>query len=158
MRLTSIALLAAVATLLVGCGGGSDASSGGLRDGVYEFELTKEYLLEHGLPAQQARSESGAHEVTLDRGSFIDRWRTEEGRFGSCLGTYVANGNHVTFRWTDGCTGDWAMSYSVDGDVITWSDFETLDPNAGPKEQKVTEVFNGVPWTRTGDVPEEGEE
>ena len=158
MRLSSIALLAAVATLLAGCGGGSDASSGGLRDGVYEFELTKEYLVEHGVPARQARSESGVHELTLDRGSFIDRWRTEEGRFGSCWGTYVVDGNHVTFRWTDGCTGDWAMSYSVDGDVITWSDFETLDPSAGPEEQKVTEIFNGVPWTRTGDVPEEGEE
>jgi hypothetical protein len=158
MRLTSIALFAAIATLLAGCGGGSDASSSGIRDGVYEFELTKEYLVEHGVPAQQARSESGVHEVTIDRGSFIDRWRTEEGRFGSCLGTHVADGNRVTFRWTDGCTGDWAMSYSVDGDVITWSDFETLDPNAGPEEQKVTEVFNGVPWKRTGDVPEEGEE
>lgn len=157
MKFSSIALFAAVATLLAACGGGSDASSGGL-DGVYEFELTKEYLLEHGVPAQQAQSESGVHELTLDRGSFIDRWRTEEGRSGSCWGTYVVDRNRVTFRWTDGCTGDWAMSYSVDGDVTTWSDFETLDPSAGPEEQKVTEIFNGVPWTRMGDVPEEGEE
>ena len=158
MRVTSVALLAVAASLLAACGGGSDASSRALRDGVYEFELTKDYLREHGVPAQQARSESGVHELTLDRGSFIDRWRTEEGRFGSCLGTYVVDGNRATFRWTDGCTGDWAMSYSVDGDEITWSDFETLDPNAGPEEQKVTEVFNGIPWTRTGGVPEEGEE
>ena len=49
-------------------------------------------------------------------------------------------------------------SYSAQGDVLTWSDFEPLDPNAGPEDQKVTEVFNSVPWTRTGDVPEEGEQ
>ena len=156
MKLTSVVLLAVAAALLAGCGGGSDTSARGLRDGVYEFELTEDYLLENGIPARQARSESGAHEVTLDRGSVVDRWRTEEGRFGSCWGTYVADGNRVTFRWSGGCTGDWAMSYSVDGDVVTWSDFEPLDPKAGPEEQKVTEVFNGVPWTRTGDVPEEG--
>jgi hypothetical protein len=128
-----------------------------LRDGVYEFELTEEYVIQHGVPARRARSESGVHEITLDRGSFIDRWRTEEGRFGSCWGAYVADGNRVTFRWTGGCTGDREMSYSVDGDIVTWSDFEPLDPNAGPEERKFTQVFNGVPWTRTGDVPEEGE-
>lgn len=155
MRGIAIALLAAAA--LAGCGGGSEPSSGGLRDGVYEFELTEAYLLDYGIPAEQARGESGVHEIMIDRGSFIDRWRSEAGRHGSCWGTYVADGNRVTFRWTDGCTGDWAMSYSVDGDVLTWSDFEPLDPNAGPEEQKVTEVFNGVPWTRTGDVPEKGE-
>lgn len=153
MRMTSIALLAAVA-VLGGCGGGSGGAAEGLRDGVYEFELTEDYLLENGIPAQQARNESGVHEVTLDRGSFIDRWRTESGTFGSCSGTYAEDGARVTFRWTGGCVGDWAMSYSIDGDVVTWSDFEPLDPGAGPEEQKVAEVFNGVPWMRTGDAPE----
>ena len=50
------------------------------------------------------------------------------------------------------------MSYSTDGDRITWSDFAPLDPDAGPEERKVTEVFNSVPWTRTGDEPEKGEQ
>lgn len=153
MRLKSIAPVAAAAALVAGCGG-SDAS--GLRDGVYEFELTESYLVDNGIPAEQAERESGVHEITIDDGSFRDQWRTQEGSSGSCGGTYVADGNRVTFRWTDGCTGDWAMTYSGDGDRLTWSDFETLDPNATAEERKVTEVFNGVPWKRTGDVPEDG--
>lgn len=158
MRPTTIALLAVTAGLLAGCAGGSDQIAEGLRDGVYEFELTEEYLLENGISAEQARNESGAHEMTLDRGSFIDRWRTERGVFGSCWGAYSEDGTRVTFHFTGGCTGDWAMTYGLDGDIVTWSDFEPLGPNAGPDERKVTEVFNGVPWTRTGDVPDEGEE
>ena len=85
----------------------------------------------------------------------MDRWRSEDRRVGSCAGTYVTDGNRLTCRWTDGCTGDWARSYSVDRNVVRWSGFEPLDPNAGPEEQKVAEVFNRVPWTRLGDVPEE---
>ncbi len=152
---TGAAVLAA-AVLLGGCGG-SDARADGLRDGVYEFELTEVYLRDNGIPDQQARRESGVHEVTLDRGSFLDRWRAANGTVGACFGVYAVDGNRVTFRWTGGCTGDWAMTYSVDGDRVTWSDVEPLDPAAGPDEQQVTDVFNGVPWTRTGDVPEEGE-
>lgn len=155
MRHTTIASLAVAAGLLGGCGGASDA--GGLHDGVYQFELTEEHLLEKGMPARQARTESGTHEITLERGSFIDRWRAQDGRLGSCWGTFVADGNRMTFRWTSGCTGDWAMSYSIDGDVVTWSDFEPLDPNAGAEEQNVTEVFNSVPWTDLGDAPNKGE-
>ena len=155
MRLRCVLSLVMAAALLGGCGGGSDANENALRDGVYRYELTERYLLDHGIAVEQARGESGVHEVTLDRGRFVDRWRSKDGRVGSCAGTYVADGNRVTFRWTDGCTGDWAMSYAVDGDVVRWSDFEPLDPNAGPEEHKVTEVFNGVPWKRVGDGPEE---
>lgn len=156
MRASTIALLAAAAALLVGCGGSESAE--GLRDGIYEFQLSEGYLLENGISPEQARNESGEHELTLDRGSFVDRWRTNRGMFGSCSGTYSEDGRRVTFRWTRGCTGDWAMTYSLEENVVTWSDFEPLDPSAGPEEQKVTEVFNGVPWTRTGDAPEEGVE
>ncbi len=155
MRLRYTVLLAVTAALLGGCGGGSDANDNALSGGVYRYELTERYLLDHGIGAEQARGESGVHEITLDRGRFVDRWRTEDGTVGSCAGTYVADAKRVTFRWTDGCTGDWAMSYSVDGNVVRWSEFEPLDPNAGPEEEKVTEVFNRVPWTRVGDVPEE---
>ena len=38
--------------------------------------------------------------------------------------------------------GDWAMTYAVDGDVVTWSDVEALPPHDGDEEQKVAEVFN----------------
>jgi hypothetical protein len=140
---------------VAGCGSSEEASEP-LRDGVYEYELSEEYLLENGISSAQAANESGTHRTTLDAGEFIDRWRTAQGRTGSCRGTYEEDGNRVTFRWTSGCFGDWAMSYSVDGDVVTWSDFEALPPHDGEEEQKVTEVFNGVPWTRVGDA-EKGE-
>jgi hypothetical protein len=151
-------LIAVVAALAAaGCGGGSDETAEPLRDGVYKFELTEEYLLDNGISTSQAENESGAHEVTLDGGSFVDRWRTDEGRTGACSGTYEEDGSRVTFKWEIGCFGDWAMSHSVEGDVVTWSDFEALAPHDGEEEQNVTEVFNGVPWTRVGDVPEGGE-
>jgi hypothetical protein len=127
-------------------------------DSVYRFALTEAYLLESGIGPQQAAGESGDHEVTLDQGSFIDDWRTARGETGSCRGTYEVAERRVTFRWTSGCFGDWAMSYSIDGDVVTWSDVEALPPYDGDEEQKVAEVFNGVPWTRVGDAHEKGED
>jgi hypothetical protein len=149
-----IALLTLVCALLAltGCGGGSEESSAPLQDGVYEYELTEEYLLENGIPSQQAEDESGAHEATLDEGSFVDRWRTESGTTGSCSGTYEADGTRVTFKWVSGCFGDWEMTYSVEGDQVTWSDIEALAPHDSDEDQKVNEVFNSVPWTRVGDA------
>jgi hypothetical protein len=148
-RRSGIALLVAA---LVGCGGTLGETDGELRDGVYEFELSEAYLRSNGIPPQQARAESGVHEVTLDRGSFVDRWRAADGRVGLCVGVHTLAGTRAAFRWTDGCTGEWAMTYSVDGDSVVWSDVELLDPDAGPEERRLAEVFNGVPWTRTGDV------
>ena len=156
---TSVALvsIAFLATAAAGCGR-SDGDGHALRDGVYEFRLTEVYLRQNGVPAQLARSESGLHQFTLDRGSFVDRWRSPAGTVGACWGAYVKDGNQVTFRWTGGCTGDWAMRYSLRGDVVTWSDFQPLAPGAGPEEQKVAEVFNGVAWTRVGGVSEKGDQ
>ncbi len=154
LRRSGIAVLVATA-LVAGCGGGRGESDE-LRDGVYEFELTEAYLRENGIPPQQARAESGLHEVTLDRGLFVDRWRAADGMVASCVGVYTLEGRRAAFRWTGGCTGDWAMGYSLDGDRVIWSDVEALDPDAGAEEQRVAEVFNGVPWTRTGDVPQDG--
>ena len=154
MRAPRAAVAAMAVLTLAGCAGESDST--GLRNGVYEFELSETYLKDHGIPAAQARAESGVHELTIDDGRFVDRWRTESDAYGSCWGTYTEQSRRVTFRFTGGCVGDWAMTYSLAGDVVTWSDIEALDPGAGPEEQAVTEVFNGVPWTRTGDVPEEG--
>jgi hypothetical protein len=140
--------------LAVGCGG-SDGPSQPLRDGVYEYELSKQYLLEHGIGELQADEESGMHTATLAGGSFKDKWTTAEGRSNSCGGTYVANGSVVTFRWTYNCWGDWAMRYAVEGDTVTWSDMEALPPYDSDEDQSVTEVFNGVPWKRVGDAPKE---
>ena len=51
------------------------------------------------------------------------------GKTGSCRGTYEeGDDNRVTFKWTSGCFGDWEMTYSVEGDVVTWSDQEALPP------------------------------
>jgi hypothetical protein len=41
------------------------------------------------------------------------------------------------------------MSPSLDGDTITWSDVEALAPHDTDEDQKVTEVFNSVAWTRS---------
>jgi len=144
------AVLVATA-LLGGCAGASDRD---LRDGVYEFELTEAYLLRNGVAEEQARSESGVHEVTLDRGSFVDRWRAADGTVGSCAGVYTFQGSRAAFRWTDGCAGDWSVTYSLDGDRVRWSGVEPLDPGAGAQTQRVAEVFNSVPWTWRRDVPE----
>ena len=150
------AIAALVVAALVGCGGGRDESDDELRDGVYEFQLTEAYLRENGIPPQQARAESGIHEVTLDRGSFVERWRAADGTVAFCVGVFTLEGMRAAFRWTDGCTGGWTMTYAVDGDSVVWSDIEPLDTDGGPEERRVAEVFNGVAWTRTGDVSQDG--
>jgi hypothetical protein len=148
-------ILTLVIAALAGCGGSGDSSSSEpLRAGIYEYELTEQYLLDNGISQFQAEQESGVHEATLGAdGSFVDSWKTADGKTGSCRGTYEeGDANRVTFKWTSGCFGDWEMKYSVDGDVVTWSDQEALPPYDDEEEQKVTEVFNGVPWTRAADA------
>lgn len=154
MRLAAVAIAVALVAV-AGCGGGSEEVTEPLRDGVYEYELSEEYLLENGIGTQQAEDESGVHETTLDGGTFVDRWRTDQGSTGSCRGTYEADGSRVTFKWESGCFGDWAMSYTVNGDQVTWDDIEALPPWDSDEDQKTNEVFSSVPWTRTGDAPAE---
>jgi hypothetical protein len=138
-----------------GCGGSDDAASEPLRDGVYEYELTQQYLSDNGIPQFQAESESGMHRTTLDGKDFVDTWKTAEGRTGSCRGTFEADGTLVAFTWTSGCWGDWEMRYRVEGETVTWSDVEALPPYDTEEDQKVSEVFNGVPWTRIGNAQKE---
>jgi len=151
MRLGGCALVA-LAAILAGCGGTNEPAKL-LRDGVYRYELSEQHLLDNGIGLQQAKDESGDHAITLDGGSFVDRWRSSGGRGGSCGGTYTAEGSTVTFRWTYGCFGDWTMRYTVDGATVTWADIDVLPPYDDEEEQKVAEVFNSVPWTRVGDPP-----
>lgn len=150
MRLASAAIVCIA--FLAGCGGGSSEATEPLQDGVYEYTLAYDYLVENGIPEVQAKTESGVHTVTLDDGELVDRWRTDEGRTGGCTATYEADGDRVTVRWVSGCYGDFAMSYAVAGDQVTWSDVEALPPYDSEQDQQVSEVFNGVPWTRTGDA------
>jgi hypothetical protein len=148
-------ILMLVVVALAGCGGSDDSSSSEpLRQGVYEYELTEQYLLENGISQFQAEQESGVHETTLGAdGSFVDSWRTAENKTGSCRGTYAeGDDNRVTFKWTSGCFGDWEMTHSVEGEVVSWSDVEALPPYNDDEEKKVAEVFNSQPWTRVGDA------
>lgn len=150
------ALVSAVVVVLVaaGCGGRSTDGAEALQSGIYTYELTREYLVESGIPAEQAASESGKHQAILrEDGAFTDSWTTANGRTGSCSGTYEeGDGSRVTFRWSTGCFGDWEMTYSVTGDTVTWSDQRALPPYDSPDDQEVNEVFNSVPWTRIGDT------
>jgi hypothetical protein len=152
MRLFMLAFVVALGA--AGCGGGSDEASAPLQAGAYEYELTKQYLLDNGISELQAQSESGEHKATLwADGAFADSWRTAENKTGSCRGTYEeGDGRVVTFKWTSGCFGDWEMRYSVEGDTVTWNEIEVLPPYDDEEEQRVAETFNSVPWTRVGDA------
>lgn len=152
MRFLMLGLVVALGAS--GCGGGSDVAAAPLRTGIYEYELTEQYLLDNGISQFQAESESGAHKATLSSdGTFDDSWRTAKGRTGSCKGTYEeSDKSRVTFKWTSGCFGDWEMTYAVEGDRVTWSDQKALPPYDTDEDQKVNEVFNSVPWTRVGDA------
>ncbi|HEX4747219.1 MAG TPA: hypothetical protein VFU99_10095 [Gaiellaceae bacterium] len=156
MRSTRHVIACAVGVAaLAGCGGSDDsASSEPLQAGVYEYELTEQYLLENGISEFAAERESGVHRSTLgDDGSFVDSWKTADGLTGSCRGTYEeGDSNRVTFKWTSGCFGDWEMTYSVEGKTVTWSDPEALPPYDDEEEKRVKVVFNSVPWTRVADA------
>lgn len=151
MRTKTLAAVALAATAFsaAGCGGGS----GQLQPGSYQYELTKEYLRENGIGQAQAERESGRHTATLgDGGAFSDSWTTAEGETGACYGTYEeGDSSRVTFRWSSGCYGDWSMTYSIDGDTVTWSEIEALPPYDSEEEQKGAVTFNSVPWTRAAD-------
>jgi hypothetical protein len=148
------AVTSAVGVLLLSGCGGSDGSDS-LQQGVYRFELTEQYLLDHGISAEQAANESGVHETTIATG-FSDSWKSANGTTGFCSGTYKEDGDRVTFSWVSGCFGDWAMTYAVDEDTVTWSDIEALPPHDTAEDQNIAEVFNGVPWTRVGDTSANG--
>jgi len=154
MRRTASVLAGFLMLVAAACGGSDDSSGAPLRTGVYRYELTKDYLSDNGISRQQAEQESGRHEVVLrPDGTFTDSWRTAEGRTGACSGTFSeGHGRTVTFKWTSGCFGDWTMKYAVEADHVTWSDQKALAPYATDEDQTVTEVFNSVPWTRTGDA------
>ena len=77
MRLFILTL--AIASLAAGCGGGSEEASEPLQAGVYEYELTEQYLLDNGISQFQAESELGAHKATLGAG-WIVRRLVEDGR------------------------------------------------------------------------------
>jgi hypothetical protein len=148
-RVAAVAALAVLSLVAAGCGGSDEAVDADAIQGTWTYELSRQYLLDNGISAEQAKNESGTHTAVLRDGNFSDSWRTAEGVTGSCSGKYVVEGSTVTFYWKRGCFGDWKMSPSLDGDTITWSDVEALAPHDTDEDQKVTEVFNSVAWTRS---------
>ena len=150
--LVSIAVVVA-AIALPGCGG-SDPEPVDLAaiEGTWRYELTYDYLVEQGIGTAQAEAESGMHTATLGNGEFKDRWKTAEGRVGSCSGVYTGEEGKVVFRWSEGCFGDWEMTPEINGDEVAWSDINVLPPYDDEEEQMVAEAFNSVPWTRVGDA------
>jgi hypothetical protein len=147
--------LAAVAGLLVaaaGCGGGGSGSSA-LQDGVYESNVTSQYLKQHGETSDQAVRDAGRHVLTLQNGSFSDTWKSAGSGSTSCSGKYEDDSGVVTFTWISGCFGDWSAKYAIDGDRVTWSGAKALPPHDSAEDQRQAEISAAVPWTRTGDVP-----
>ena len=142
-----------VALVAAGCGGSSDEASSTLQAGIYSTSSPRSTCVENGISAEQAAERVGEAPGDPPRRRRVhDSWTTANGSTGSCSGTYEeGDESRVTFKWSTGCFGDWAMTYTVDGDTVTWSDHEALPP-ASDEDQKVTEVFNSVPWTRVGDA------
>ena len=84
-----VALVIVGAIAAGGCGGSPDGASESLQTGVYEWELSDEYLIDHGIPSERAVKESGHQEITLWKdGTFLAAWRTADNSTGSCRGTY----------------------------------------------------------------------
>jgi hypothetical protein len=146
IKLTLVCGLVAVA--LAGCGGGSTNS---LTSGVYENEVTAEYLTDNGFTADHAARDSGDHVITLTNGSLTDSWTNGDNEKAFCTGTYEDQDSSITVTWISGCFGDWSASYAIDGDTVTWSDVRALPPHDSAEDQRQTEVF-ATPWTRTADA------
>jgi hypothetical protein len=121
-------------------------------DGIYRYEVPERYLLDHGVEANEARDESGVHTLTLSHGKVTDAWVNGVAD-GSCSGVFTIDGARLTLHWTDTCTGDSRVTYERDGNVLHWSQVESLPPNDNDSYQKANEAFWGVPYTRIADAP-----
>ncbi len=151
-KLASRTIVGAVAVVLLAAAGCGGSSSSQLEDGVYASNVTPQYLEQHGFTADHAARDGGQHTLTLQNGSFTDAWQSGGSKGLFCSGTYEDDGGTVTFTWISGCFGDWSASYAIDGDRVTWSDVKALAPHDSAEDQTETEIFNAVPWTRTGDA------
>jgi hypothetical protein len=149
---TKLGLACLVATVaFAGCGGGGSNDS--LSGGVYEQEITEQFLLDHEFTAEHAAGDSGHHEIALSNGSFTDTWTGADKETRFCSGTYKDESGSITFTWISGCFGDWSGRYTIDGDTVTWSDVKALPPYDDKESQRQAEVFAVPPWTRTSDAP-----
>jgi hypothetical protein len=121
-------------------------------DGIYRYEVTEEYLLAKGVEPGSAHADWGVHTFTMANGVFTDAWSNPVDTV-SCAGTYTIHGRRVTLRFTRNCFGDSRASFLRVGDVLRWSDIESLPPFDTAEFQASNEAFWGVPYTRIGDAP-----
>ena len=119
----------------------------GVLDGVYRYEVTEQYMLDHGVQAPTAHDESGVHTLTLSHGTFSDAW-TYPANQDSCSGVFSIEGTRLTLRWREGCTGDTSAVYERAGDTLRWSQVESLPPFDSDYDQQLNEAFWGVPYLR----------
>jgi TRAP-type C4-dicarboxylate transport system substrate-binding protein len=116
-------------------------------NGVYRYEVTKDFLVEKGVDPGAAEENSGVHTVTMNDGEFTDAWSSANAS-GSCSGRYTSSGNRFTFRWQTVCTGDVSMSLTVEGDQLIWSEVESLPPYDDAEYQVMNSAVLSVPWVR----------
>ena len=138
MRLFILTL--AIASLAAGCGGGSEEASEPLQAGVYEYELTEQYLLDNGISQFQAENGVGRSQGDARRGRLVLGLVEDGGGRRARAAERTRKGTRAvsTFKWTSGCFGDWEMTYSVDGDTVTWSDQEALPPTTRTRTRRST--------------------
>ena len=139
---------------LAGCGGGTDEdAAAGSATASTTYELTEEYLVENGISAEQARERiRRARGDPPRRRRFIDRWRTATVRTGSCWGTYSEGTGSASLSVSSGLRrrlGDEVRGRGRRRDLVEHRGAPADDPE---EDQKITEVFNSVPWTRVGDA------
>ena len=117
----------------------------------------EQYLLDNGISQFQAEiRERACIATTLDGKDFVDAWKTADGTDRLVPGNVRGRRDAASRsggRAAAGATG--RCGTRVEGDHVTWSDVEALPPYDTDEDQKVTEVFNGVPWTRIGNTPKE---
>jgi TRAP-type C4-dicarboxylate transport system substrate-binding protein len=124
-----------------------------IKDGIYRYRNSFDYLLAHGMPESEARANAGVFTVTMNNGTYSERWHNATVGDKTCFGEYVVVGPRMFMTWTPGrgCTGARAATATVKGNTLSWTDIQAIPPE-GPEATAAWNVFLGVPWTRIGDV------
>jgi TRAP-type C4-dicarboxylate transport system substrate-binding protein len=125
--------------------GRGSAAGADVLDGVWRANPTYEDGIRAGLPPDLAADQMGLETVRLDGGRYDRRWRSRTGDQ-RCPGTYAVSGNRVVFTDGDPCSGEWDVTFRVDGSTIHWGrvHVHTGDPTDGI----VWGLLHARPWRR----------
>ena len=122
---------------------------GDLPEGVYRYELTEQVLREAGVPANDIEINAGVFTWTLQGGT----WQYEHQPVFddvpnlTCEGFYDVSGTGVAMSVSTATSAGecapalWTASWTMAGDVLTWSDVDIPDFAA---------VWSVVPWRKIG--------